>query len=417
MALEGRLEGDLAGQTIRPGFHVLPGQGNALAVETDAGVVLVDASPSRRVPAMIQTLREVTDAPLHAICYSHGHVGYNAGVPEWQAHNAERSEPMPRLVAHANVLRRYARYRETMELQVRMGVVQFPGKQGVTLEQMEPAFRLHDPTETFDDTTTVVDGSRPVEAIWVPSEVDDSIALWFPEDGLLYGGAATPGDTIPNIGTPLRTQRFTIRWADSLDRMTALEPQVLVTEFGPVIDDAASIRERLGKTAEALRWLRDEVVARMNRGMNEREVLADMTYPDELFSPAWMAPTYGCPDYIVRDLYREENGWWDRNPTTLHPAAPDDAASAVLSAIGDPRTVLDRARGLADAGETQLALHVIDVIAMAPGDDDVLVRARALKAELCRTRASEVRPYVSKACLRSSARLLDNGSASWTSLG
>ena len=416
MSVEGQLKGQLAGATIRPGFHVLPGQGNALATETDAGVVLVDASPVRRAPAMIETLRAATDAPLHAICYSHGHAGYNASVPVWQAHNDERGEPAPRLIAHANVPKRYRRYRETLGLQTRMAAVQFPGREGVRLDQIEPTFALYDPTETFEDSMTVVEGSRPVEAIWVPSEVDDSIALWFPEEGLLYGGAATPGDTIPNIGTPLRTQRFTIRWADSLDRMLALDPEVLVTEFGPVIDDPVAIRERLGKTAEALRWLRDQVVERMNRGMNEREILADMAYPDALFSQQWMLPTYGCPDYIVRDLYREENGWWDRNPTTLHPAPPDEAAAAVLSAIADPRTVLDRARELAEAGETQLALHVIDVIALAPGDDPLLVEARALKADLCRTRASEIRPYVSKACLRSSARILDSGSASWTTL-
>ena len=35
----------------------------------------------------------------------------------------------------------------------------------------------------------------------------------------------------------------------------------------------------------------------------------------------------GDPSYIVRDIYRSENGWWDRNPTSLHPAAPDAAAA------------------------------------------------------------------------------------------
>ena len=70
MVTEGQLRGELAGTTIRPGFHVLPGQGNALAAETDAGVVLVDASPVRRAPAMMETLRAATDAPLHAICHN-----------------------------------------------------------------------------------------------------------------------------------------------------------------------------------------------------------------------------------------------------------------------------------------------------------------------------------------------------------
>ena len=55
---------------------------------------------------------------------------------------------------------------------------------------------------------------------------------------------------------------------------------------------------------------------------------ADITYPPELFDHPWMRPVYGDPDYIVRDLYREENGWWDRNPTTLHPASPTGSGDA-----------------------------------------------------------------------------------------
>ena len=44
----GILSGELAGQELIEGVYVLPGQGNTLAIETDAGIVLVDASLSRR---------------------------------------------------------------------------------------------------------------------------------------------------------------------------------------------------------------------------------------------------------------------------------------------------------------------------------------------------------------------------------
>ena len=251
--------------------------------------------------------------------------------------------------------------------------------------------------------------------IWAPSETDDALAVWLPDDGLLLGGAATPGFTIPNIGTPLRTQRFTIRWAETLDRLRALGATRLLTEFGPLVE-GDDIGEQLQRTSEALRWIRDEVVERMNAGMSEGEILADISYPDELFGQPWMRATYGAPDYIVRDAYREENGWWDRNPTTLHPAPPVDAAAAVMSAIADPQAVLDRARALGDEGQTQLALHVVDLLALGHGDEPVVVAARALKAELCMSRASEITPYVSKSCYRSSARLLADGPASWQRL-
>jgi alkyl sulfatase BDS1-like metallo-beta-lactamase superfamily hydrolase len=412
----GDLRGQLAGQTLGPGLHILPGQGNAFAIETDVGVVLVDAGGRGNAPRMMEALRKHTAAPVHAICYSHGHHGYNAAVDLWLAHAASRGERAPRLVAHANVLRRYARYRETAGLQERMGAVQFPGRKGLSLAEVAESFQLFDPNEIFEDRMRVVAGRRRVELIHAPSEVDDAIAVWLPDDGLLYGGAATPGDTIPNIGTPLRTLRLTIRWAETLEKLAALGAESLVTEFGPIIEGAAAVRTRLLRTAEALRWLRAEVVARMNRGMDEREILADLRYPPELFDQPWMRPTYGCAEYIVRDLYREENGWWDRNPTSLHPAAPAAAASAVLSALVDKAAVLARARELDASGETQLALHVIDLLALAPGDDPEVVEARQLKAELCRKRAREVDPYVSQACYRSSAALLERGATSWQRL-
>ena len=413
----GILSGELAGQTLIDGVHVLPGQGNSLAIETDAGVVVIDASGPMHADGMIARLRQLTDSPVHAIVYSHGHHGYNAAVDVWRRHNEERGDAPIRLVGHERVVARMARYRETAELQTRMLSIQFNSRREVPLDTLAKGLALHDLTETFGERMVLVDGDRPVELVWAPSEVDDALAVWLPKERLLFGGAATPGFTIPNIGTPLRTQRFTIRWAETLDRLVSLGATRLVTEFGPMIEGEDEVRHQMSETARALRWLRDEVVRRMNAGMDEGEILADMTYPDELFDQPWMRPTYGAPDYIVRDLYREENGWWDRNPTTLHPSPPASAAAAVLSAISDRSAVLARARELADAGDAQLALHVVDLLALAPGDDPDVVAARQLKAELCNTRADEVDPYVSRSCYRSSARLLEKGHTSWTGLG
>lgn len=410
------LVGALAGRELGPGLLVLPGQGNSLSIETAQGIVVIDVSGPAHAKGMLELLRSRTEQPVHAVVYSHGHNGYNSGVDLWARHNAERGDPALRLVAHENLPRRYARYRETDELQRRMAAVQFPGRKGIPIDSLKGGFRLTDPTETFADTMTLVEGSRRVELIWAPSEVDDALAVWLPDDGLLCGGAATPGLSIPNIGTPLRTQRFTIRWADTLDRLAALGAERLMTEFGPLVEGAAEVRHQLTAMSSALRWLRDEVVKRMNRGMDEVEVLSDMTYPPEHFDQPWMRPLYGAPEYIVRDLYREENGWWDRNPTSLHPASSDEAAAAVLSAIADRAAVIAKARSLAEAGETQLALHVIDVLALAPGEEPEVAEARRLKAELCRTRAKQVEPFVSKSCYASSARLLDEGHKSWTRL-
>ena len=406
------LTGSLAGKTIGDGLIVLPGQGNSLAACTDDGVVVLDVSSPRHAKKMLSTLRDFTDDPVHALVYSHGHHGYNSAVDLWQQHNVDREEAPPRLVAHQNILKRYARYRETNELQARLALMQFPV--GIPVEAMMSSFAMYDPTEVFDDSMLLVDGSRRVELIWAPSEVDDALAVWFPGDGLLCGGAATPGISIPNIGTPLRTQRFTVRWAETLDRLDALGAETLMTEFGELVEGAKTVHMVLSNMSEALRWCRDQVVDRMNRGMGEIEILHDIDFPAELFKKPWMLPIYGDPTYIVRDLFREENGWWDRNPTSLHPSLPSDAASAVLSAITDPISVIKKAEELRDSGEIQLALHVIDLIALAKGEDPIVIQSRELKAELLRLRGKEVTAFVSKSLYESSAQLLINGETSWT---
>ena len=388
---------------------ILPAQGNALAVRTDRGVVLVDAGVGGGMTArMIRALRDWTDAPLRAICYSHGHMGYNDGVRDWLAHAEARGDAAPALIAQAALPRRYARYRETEGLQGRLNAFQFP-----QFRLSRPTEVLVDPTVTFE-TEMTLRGDPEIRLLSAPSETDDALALWLPSEGLLYTGAAFPGATVANIGTPLRTLRLTVRWAETLERLAALGATRMVTEFGRVVEGADAVRERLLGTAEGLRWLRREVVERMNRGLSEGEILHDLSPPPALFDKPWMRERYGAVDYIVRDLWREENGWWDRNPTSLHPAHPDSAAEAVLSAIPDRGAVLTRARALAEAGEVQLALHVVDLLALAPGGARDVVEARALKAELCRRRAEEVEPYVSKALYGSSAALLDAGRRRWT---
>ncbi|MEL7210422.1 MAG: hypothetical protein AAGK32_19690, partial [Actinomycetota bacterium] len=76
------------------------GTGNALTVETDAGLVQVDTGiEADHARGMITAVREVTDQPLHAIVYSHGHTAYNHGVEAWLDHAEARGDDPRPLVA------------------------------------------------------------------------------------------------------------------------------------------------------------------------------------------------------------------------------------------------------------------------------------------------------------------------------
>jgi uncharacterized sulfatase len=378
------------------------GQGNSLVVDHGEGLVLVDAGPGGAITdAMIASVREVSDKPLTHIVISHGHMGYNFGVEQWGRDASSRGDARPVLVGHERVPVRYRRYAETAGLQAYTNTRQFR----TPYPQNWPAHWFKMPDVTYRDRMRITGTRCDLVLFAAPSETDDATAVWLPADRVLYGSCAFI-KSCPNAGSPYRVLRDPMQWADTLEHFLALRPAVLVPEFGKPLADAAEIDEALTIPIRAIRWLRQQVVERMNRGMNDVEIIHDLHYPEEIFGNRFLKPTYGCPEYLVREIWRTENGWWDRNPTHLHPGAPNEVRNEILVAIGDARRVLDHAHRLESQGQTQLALHVIDLVALAPGTTPEIVEARSTKARLLETRSRQVSSAVSRQILMSEAELL-----------
>jgi alkyl sulfatase BDS1-like metallo-beta-lactamase superfamily hydrolase len=376
-------------ETIAPGVHLIGSMGNSFVVETAEGYLQVDAGNSARIAAQnLVRLRELVPVPLRWLVYSHGHLGYNAGLSGAFDQAEEFGWARPTVIAHEGVVSRYRRYQRTAELQARLNARQF--RQPMS---NFTSMRLTMPDLTYSGQLTLAAADREIVLIAVPGETDDATAVWLPKERILYGGAAVL-DHIPNIGTPQRTYRDTLRWADTLDRLAALDPKLVVPEFGDPDSDDPQGRMRL--QARALRWLHGAVIERLNRGLTVDEIIHDIDYPAELFEVRAMRESYGHREYIVRDIVRSETGWWDGNPTTLHPATPQLAHAVRAEAIADKQAVLDKAHQLQEAGEFQQALHVIDLLALAPGDDAHVQQARELKRLLCEQRAEQATSYVSR---------------------
>ncbi len=146
----------------------------------------------------------------------------------------------------------------------------------------------------------------------------------------------------------------------------------------------------------------------MNQGYNSHEIVNMVEFPPEIFDKPWLAEGYTSRAHVLRDIYRGQFGWWeDQNPTSLNPAHPADVAREIRSAIGDPAAVVASARAIADRGDLQLALHVVDLIALDAGADPVTIEARTLKAELCRMIAGTTTSYVSQSLYQNAADELE----------
>ena len=65
-------------------------------------------------------------------------------------------------------------------------------------------------------------------------------------------------------------------------------------------------------------------------------------------------------------------------------------------------------------GGPEKALHVLDLVALAPGDSPAIEEARRLKADCCERLAGECTIFVSRSLYRGSARLLRSGRTRWS---
>jgi len=145
--------------TLAEGVHVLGGMGNALTVETDVGVIQLDTGQSaRQAEGMLAKLREISNAPIHAIVYSHGHLGYNNAARSWLAHAQQRGDPKPRVIAHENLVRRWRRYGELEPLQKLFIELQFRVPVGTVTQPLA----LEMPT---DPRSRKAPGPAPVGAL------------------------------------------------------------------------------------------------------------------------------------------------------------------------------------------------------------------------------------------------------------
>jgi glyoxylase-like metal-dependent hydrolase (beta-lactamase superfamily II) len=231
-------------EEIAPGVIFLHTFANITVVRTSAGLVLIDTSNYAAREKTFALVRSVSDAPVFAAIYTHGHADHALGLPPFLAQAREQRWPRPRIVGHRNVAARFARYRQTNGYNALINARQF----GIA-----PVWPMDydDPDVVYDDRHTLTAGEVALELRHARGETDDHTWVWWHERRILWTGDQFIW-VAPNAGNPQKVQRYAGDWAASLRAMRALEPELLIPGHGPPIFGAARIRQALGDTAE---WL------------------------------------------------------------------------------------------------------------------------------------------------------------------
>lgn len=350
--------------------------GNATAVRTDAGLVLVDTGSRETASQTVAALRRWDDSRVHTVIYTHGHIDHTWGARLLDQEADSRGIARPRIVAHRNVLNRFDRYDATHGLNSLVMGRQF-NQPGYTFPQEHRR-----PDEVYDDELTVTVGGVRIELFHGRGETDDATFVWLPEQRVLVSGDFVIW-VFPNAGNPRKVQRFAPDWAAALRRMEVLKPEVLIPGHGPVIFGEARVTQVLRDGAEVLESLTRQTLELMNRGSSLDEILHAVSAPADLLAKPYLLPRYDDPEFVVRNIWHLYAGWFDGNPAHLKPAPATELAIELASLAGGADKLAQRAAVLAEGGRTRLAAHLAELAAAASPQDKAIQGIRALVYTRC----------------------------------
>jgi glyoxylase-like metal-dependent hydrolase (beta-lactamase superfamily II) len=343
---------------VAPRTWFIPSFANVAALETDEGLLLVDAGLRVMGPAIYAALRARTQTRLHTVVFTHGHVDHAFGLDAWLA---EMAPGKPRIVGHRNVRARFERYAKMSALNTRINAVQFG------LDHLVWPTEFFFPDTVYDDALTLTLGGETFELRHARGESDDATWIWAPGRKVLCTGDFWIG-CAPNAGNPQKVQRYAEEWEATLRAMAELGAEVMLPGHGQPIVGAAAIRAALLDAASYLRVIIDTTLEGLERGLDHDAIVARVSVPEELAAKPYLQPTYDRPEFIARNVIRLHAGWWNGRAADLLPAPAEARAREIMLLAGGLPALVTRARALA-AEDLPLACHLAEWAQLASPSD------------------------------------------------
>jgi alkyl sulfatase BDS1-like metallo-beta-lactamase superfamily hydrolase len=360
-------------EEVADGVAFLPGFANVTALRTDDGLVMVDTGSPFTAAHVHEQVRAWSSDPLRLAIFSHGHIDHVSGMGPFEEEARERGDAAPIVLAHEAMPARFDRYRLTAGWNGAINGRQFAGGAPIP---WPTDYRY--PDETYGDQRAVEMGGVGIQLHHARGETDDHTWTWIPERKVLCSGDLFIWAS-PNAGNPQKVQRYPSEWAAALRRMAGLGAELLLPGHGVPVAGADRVRQALSDTAALLESLVEQTLALMNTGADLDTVLHTVTPPADLMQRPYLRPVYDEPEFVVHTVWRQYGGWWNGDPSTLHPAPSARLATELADLSGGAERLAARAAELADSGELRIAGHLVELARRAaPDDDDVAAVAAAV---------------------------------------
>ncbi|SFL98621.1 alkyl/aryl-sulfatase [Marinobacter zhejiangensis] len=129
------------------------------------------------------------------------------------------------------------------------------------------------------------------------------------------------------------------------------------------------VLELLKKQRDMYKYLNDQTLRLANQGYNMVEAAEMIELPDELANFWPNRGYYGSVNHDVKAVWNFYLGWFDGNPSRLHPLPPVDAGIKLVEYMGGADRVIEMAQKDFDEGNYRWVAQVMDQVVMAEPDN------------------------------------------------
>lgn len=352
---------------VTPGIYQVRGfdLSNMTLIKGDSGWIIIDTMTSKETARYAYDFamehlaeRYPNTTEVSAILFTHSHIDHFGGVLGIVNQQDIERKKIP-IIAPAgfieeatseNIITGTAMMRRSIYMYGKDLERNKFGHVGTGLGK-GPAFgevSITKPTVLIDRTPTKlsIDGVK-FEFQYAPeSEAPAEFTFYLP-DYKAFGGAELVSRNMHNL--------YTLRGAKVRD---ALKWSGYIEEARNIFGDADiyfgshhwpmwgqnNIQTFLKTQRDTYKFIHDQSVRRMNKGMTPGEIAEDITLPASLSQEFYNREYYGTVKHNARAVYQGYLGWYDGNPAHLDPLPDPQRAAEYVDLAGGSVNVLSKAQ-------------------------------------------------------------------------